>query len=134
MCGPKVVLGASTEMAGTFCSLSRTLDEKVKTAANSDLLLDKEESHSRTYHSRGHLGTEAAGTTTYTPGASTYLSVEWEHCAHSDMWVGLHAHRGSPHATDVRVGSQYTYPGLIIMTETKLKTDGQWQLRASGLH
>lgn len=71
-----------------------------------DLLLDKEESHSRTYPSRGHLGIEAAGTATFTPGASTYLSVEWEHCAHSDTWLGLHAHRGSLHVTDVRVISQ----------------------------
>lgn len=75
-------------MAGTFCSLSRTLDEKAMTAANSGLPMDKEESHSSTYHSRGYLGIEAAGTATYAPGASTYLSVEWEHCAHSALGWG----------------------------------------------
>lgn len=64
--------------------MSRTVDEEAMAAANSDLILDKEGSHSSTYHSRGHLGREAAGTATYTPGASTQASVEWKHCVYTD--------------------------------------------------
>lgn len=70
------------------------------------------------------LGIEAAGTATYTPGASMYISIEWEHCAHSDTRVGLYVHRGSLHATAVVVVSQQTYPGLVIMSKTKLRQAG----------
>lgn len=55
--------------------MSRTLDEEVMTAANSDLLLDKEGSHSSTYHSRGHLGREAVGTATYVYSWSLYTGI-----------------------------------------------------------